>query len=190
LDYQRLAAEHELSVDTWERFAGDALAQLWLEAYAVTTPWIAQVVETTLGSLTYLFDVAPSSSDMPIGDDRVVAVWGRSCAPDSRRDTSRQFGFIPVPASWSERGRDRGHFVAHAAGGGMDINFFPQAKGLNRGTTQRGKVWRAMERHTTYPGTPLFVRPIYGDSTWVPEYLDYGVLVETGLWWEQFENRD
>jgi hypothetical protein len=30
----------------------------------------------------------------------------------------------------------------------MDINFFPQAKGLNRGTSERGRVWRAMERLT------------------------------------------
>jgi hypothetical protein len=64
---------------------------------------------------------------------------------------------------------DRGHFVAHAAGGGMDVNFFPQAKGLNRGTTERGKAWKDMERQIiAYPGTPLFVRPIYDDASWCP----------------------
>lgn len=125
-----------------------------------------------------------------MGDDRVVAVWGRASAPEGRRDTSRQSGFIPVPATWSQRGRDRGHFVAHAAGGGMDINFFPQAKGLNRGTSERGRMWRAMERHTTHPGTPLFVRPVHGNGTWVPDLVDYGVFIERRLWWEQFENRD
>ena len=190
MDYQRLAKEHKPSVETWDEFVGDRLEQPWLDAYAAMTPWVTQIFETRLGSLTYLLDAAPSSSRLRIGDDRVVAVWGCSRAPDSRRDVSRQSGFIPVPASWSKRGRDRGHFVAHAAGGGMDINFFPQAKGLNRGTTSRGKVWRAMERRTTQPGTPLFVRPIYRDSTWVPAYLDYGLVVETGLRWERFENRD
>jgi hypothetical protein len=190
VDYQRLATENKPSVETWERFVCDVLVQPWLDAYAAMTPWVARVVETRLGSLTYLFDAAPSLSRLRIGDDRVVAVWGYSRAPASRRDVSRQSGFVPVPASWSERDRDRGHFVAHAAGGGMDINFFPQAKGLNRGTTPRGKVWRAMERRTTQPGTPLFVRAIYRGSTWVPEYLDYGVLLGTGLWCERFENRD
>ena len=48
-------------------------------------------------------------------------------------------------------------------------------------------MWRAMERHTTHPGTPLFVRPVYGDGTWVPELVDYGVFIERRLWWEQFE---
>ena len=73
----------------------------------------------------------------------------------------------------------------------MDMNFFPQAKGLNRGTTKRGKVWKAMERQIIeYPGTPLFVRPLYDDGTWVPTLIEYGVLSDAQLWREQFENRD
>jgi len=72
----------------------------------------------------------------------------------------------------------------------MDINFFPQAKALNRGTSERGRVWRTMERHTTTPGTPLFVRPLYGDAKWVPTLLEYGVFVEGSLWCERFENLD
>jgi hypothetical protein len=39
-------------------------------------------------------------------------------------------------------------------------------------------------------GTPLFVRPDYVDSSWVPEAIDYGMLVDGGLWHERFANRD
>lgn len=47
----------------------------------------------------------------------------------------------------------------------MDMNFFPQAAGLNRGTTRQGSVWKAMERHAIeHPGTALSVRPIYEDG--------------------------
>jgi hypothetical protein len=29
-----------------------------------------------------------------------------------------------------------------------------------------------------HPGTPLFVRPLYDDSSWVPTLIDYGVMVD------------
>jgi hypothetical protein len=48
-----------------------------------------------------------------------------------------------------------------------------------------------MERLTIeHPGTPLFVRPLYDDGSWVPELIDYGVMVDASLWRERFENRD
>jgi len=47
-----------------------------------------------------------------------------------------------------------------------------------------------MERQIiAYPGTPLFVRPIYDDTSWVPTLIDYGVLVDARLWTERFQNR-
>lgn len=131
MPYEQLFAEHGATVDGWETFISEQLVPLWLDAYNSTTPWDTQVMEVPQGRLTYLFDMAPSMGD--VGDDRVVAVWGRSTAAPAPRDRSRQAGFIPIPEKWSKAGYDRGHFVAHAAGGGMDMNFFPQAKGLNRG---------------------------------------------------------
>lgn len=189
--YERLAMEHEPSPEMWESFVRAHLLMPWLKDYDLMTPWESHVMEIRQGQLTYLFDSAPTMSGADAGDDRVVAVWGRSVTADTSREKSRQAGFIPVPARWSHAGHDRGHFVAHAAGGGMDMNFFPQAKGLNQGRTERGKVWKAMEHETiARPGTPLFVRPLYDDDSWVPILIDYGVLVDGGLWWERFENRD
>lgn len=179
------------SYDDWDSFIRGESVAGWLEEYDALAPWVAEILEIPQGPLTYLFDSTPTMSGADTGDDRVVAVWGRSVAVAAPRDSSRQAGFIPVPAKWSHIGMDRGHFVAHAAGGGMDINFFPQAQGLNRGTTERGKVWKAMEREiVTHPGTPFFVRPVYEDGTWVPTLLDYGVLVDAQLWEERFQNRD
>jgi hypothetical protein len=180
-----------MSPEEWDAFVRTELVERWLEYYDAMTPWAAEVMEIPLGSLTYLFDGAPSMSGAGSGDDRVVAVWGHSVAAEASREKGRQAGFIPVPEKWSHVGMDRGHFVAHAAGGGMDMNFFPQAKGLNRGTTERGKVWKAIERQIIeHPGTPLFVRPLYDDGTWVPVLIEYGVLSDAQLWRERFENRD
>jgi hypothetical protein len=87
-------------------------------------------------------------------------------------------------------GLDRGHLVAHAAGGGVDLNLSPQAISLNRGRSAEGRVWRKMERYAaTHPGTPLFVRPIYADPSWKPAALDYGLLADDGLWSERFINQ-
>jgi hypothetical protein len=180
-----------MSPQAWHTFVRSALVEGWLEDYDATTPWVAEVLEIPHGPLTYLFDSAPTMSGADSGNDRVVAVWGDSVAAVAPREKGRQAGFIPVPEKWSHVGMDRGHFVAHAAGGGMDMNFFPQAKGLNRGTTERGKVWKAMEHQIIeHPGTPLFVRPLYHDGSWVPTLINYGVLTGEKLWKETFENRD
>jgi hypothetical protein len=99
-------------------------------------------------------------------------------------------GFLPFPRLWSGAERDRGHFIAHAAGGGTDLNLFPQAAALNRGRSEEGRRWREIERYTEqHPGTPLFVRPIYDSSSWTPAALDLAILTDTGLRAERFCNR-
>ena len=190
-DYERLAHANRPTTDIWDAFVRRALVEPWLHAYRSATPWRADVMEIAQEALSYLFDAAPTMDGLEEGDDRVIAVWGHSRRAEGPRDPRRQAGFIPNPATWSHRGRDRGHFVAHAAGGGMDMNFFPQAVGLNRGTTFQGRVWKAMERHAIdHPGTALFVRPIYDDLSWVPASIDFGLLVEGRLRCEQFHNHD
>ena len=73
----------------------------------------------------------------------------------------------------------------------MDMNFFPQAKDLNRGIGPRGRAWRAIERETAArPGTPLLVRPTYDAESWVPEVIDYVLVVDGQLRVERFANRN
>jgi hypothetical protein len=191
LDYEALVAAHRPTVETWDAFVRETLLTPWLGAYRERTPWDTDVMEIAQDALTYLFDAAPTMTGVASGDDRVVAVWGRSRLAEAARDRGRQRGFIPDPPTWSQAGRDRGHFVAHAAGGGMDMNLFPQAAGLNQGSSDQGKVWKAMEGYAVgHPGTALFVRPTYDGPTWIPATIDYGLLIDEGLWCERFENHD
>jgi hypothetical protein len=189
VEYRRLAAEHRVTPESWHTFVRDVLAELWLAAYRAALDTPTEILEVPQGELTFLFD---AQSCLPESDheDRTIAAWGRSTTPDRRRDRSRLAGFLPNPSAWSRAGRDRGHLVAHAAGGDLDLNVFPQSAALNRGRTDAGRRWRAMERYAALnPGTPVFVRAIYDDSTWVPAALDHGLLRGGQLWCERFENR-
>ncbi len=75
---------------------------------------------------------------------------------------------------------DRGHFMSHRQGGGLDINLFPQRADINQGRTRLGAEYRAMETAcVAKPGVdPVFCcsRPIYNDGSWVPLELEYAVI--------------
>jgi len=148
----------------------EELVRLWENAYLDSTAGEVEIVQFSDGANQYLFDLIP---------DRVVAAWGDSRRAESERDRSRQAGFIPRFSRHYE-GKDRGHFLSHGQGGGMDVNFFPQLKEVNRGWSDAGKLYRAMERYAAgHPGTFCFARPLYaeGNDTWHPEQVEYGVLV-------------
>jgi hypothetical protein len=191
VDYSALALDARLRGDTWDVLVRDRLVDRWTAEYVAVTPWSPEIVEVELGTFVYLFDAAPTLSARDTrGEDRTVVVWGCSSAPPAQRDRSRLAGFIPVPGSWSGRGRDRGHLVAHALGGGLDLNLVPQSSPLNRGPSEGGRRWRALERQAAAsPGTPLFVRPIYADATWSPCEFEYGLVRGGGLHVERFQNR-
>lgn len=191
IDYARLIEEHAVSRADWDRFVRGSLVDRWMADYRRMSGWPPRVLEIAQDDLTYLFDAAPTLVEQRRGqgDDRLVAVWGCSHAAARARDGARMAGFLPGRARWSAAKRDRGHFVAHAAGGGMDLNLFPQAAGLNRGSTAQGRRWRELERYAArHPGTPLFVRPIYDGASWVTAELDFAVLTETGLRYDRFAN--
>lgn len=191
LDYQLLAAGYSLTADVWDAFVRERLVDEWLDAYTAMSAWTTEVLEITQGALVYLLDAAPTLkpvTDLP-ADDRVVAVWGHSQQVVNPRDRARLAGFLPDTATWSRARLDRGHLVAHAAGGGLDLNLFPQAMNLNRGRSARGRVWRKMEAYLARnPGTPLFVRPIYAGPSWRSASLEYGLLNGGTLWSERFVN--
>jgi hypothetical protein len=191
IDYEMLAAEHAVTSATWDTFVRAALVDVWIAGYEAATDWRTEILEIEQGELTFLFDAGPTLLDRRgDGDDRVVAVWGRSVTPVRRRDRARLAAFLPNPFLWSGLHRDRGHFVAHAAGGGTDPNLFPQAVGLNRGRSEPGRRWREMERYAARnPGTPLLVRPVYDAGNWTPADLDHAILTSQGLRFERFSNR-
>lgn len=191
IDYAAIAAAAAPAALTWDAFVRERLEPEWVQAYQASTSWATEVLEIRQGELVFLFDAAPTLRPARgSGDDRVVAVWGCSRIPEQRRDRARLAGFLPNPLSWSGADRDRGRFVAHAAGGGIDLNLFPQLSVLNRGRSREGRLWRRMENYAArHPGTPLFVRPVYGDSSWRPVALELGLLAGERLWFERFANQ-
>lgn len=72
----------------------------------------------------------------------------------------------------------------------MDINLFPQLADVNRGWSNRGKVYRRMEKYlVVHPGTYFFSRSIYSGWTDHPYVIEFGLLgADENLWVELFFN--
>jgi hypothetical protein len=174
-------------------FLFETLPNLWCDAYYLMPASHVEIVQFTDGGYEFLFD---------LGSERVVAAFGLSSRNPSRREQSRMRGFLNRTASkrrldklpteqrqlaslsWRDRffemhgdEYDRGHFISHLQGGGLDVNLFPQLTRINRGRDADGAAYRAMEKAcVAYPGSFCFSRPIYDDMAWVPFELEYGVL--------------
>ncbi|UCG15016.1 MAG: hypothetical protein JSU72_17115 [Deltaproteobacteria bacterium] len=141
----------------------------------------AELSEINLDFAVFLFDHAA---------ERVTLAYALSVEQLMKRDASRMRGFPDVNVS-IRKGleqesftADKGHFLGHASGGILDINLFPHRRELNRGWSADGKRFRSMERYVAeHPGVFFFHRPVYDDSTWIPHYLTYGVLINDTKWW-------
>lgn len=122
--------------------------------------------------------------------DRVIGVLGRSEPRKSARRGSLLNSSRNLPPELEGSVRAVGHFMSHCIGGGFDVNLFSQARELNRGISEQGKLYRQMERHCyDNPGTFCFCRPVYADPTCVPTWLEFGLVRSDGtLWVEVFEN--
>lgn len=159
----------------------------WCQEYANRHSG-ADISEIDLDFAVFLFDHRAK---------RVTLAYALSVEQLLERDSSRMAGFPNVNASIraSEVGEmfsaDKGHFLGHATGGILDINMFPHRRELNRGWSDEGKRFRSMERHVTdHPGTFFYQRPTYDDETWIPQFLEYGVLVDNREWWiDTFKNK-
>lgn len=168
------------ALDAWPARLDDICRE-----YGVAWP-DAHLVEFRTDAIVTVFDLAR---------ERAVCVYGVTTPPAGRRDATRMAGFPNVNVGWRRAGRrrvaaDKGHFLAHSAGGGLDANLFPQARDLNRGWSVQGRTFRRMERTAAdTPGTFVYHRPIYGDSSWVPRELEYGLMRPDGTWcFERFTN--
>ena len=148
----------------------------------------SELSEVNLELAYFIFDLVA---------ERVVLAYAFSTPSLTKRDASRIRGFPNVNASVKKAMGDRafhadkGHFLGHASGGTLDINLFPQRRDLNRGWSDQGKRYRAMERYVAErQGTFFYSRPIYDDDTWIPHMLEYAVLTEDRGWWtDRFDNK-
>ncbi len=159
---------------------------MWSEAYRSRVP-ACSLLELDSDGATFLFDFASAiGADQA---DRTIAVWGRSRRAPRPRDESYQRGY-PSPAGRAERPLDKGHMVAHAAGGTFGPNMFPQDRDLNRGRSTEGRRYRRLEREIAKtPGTFFFCCLLYADDTDFPAAIELGILRSDGLHVERFRNR-
>ena len=199
-DYQVIARQvQSLNVTDLIVHLDQALPPLWQADYEARASAAPNLLTVNFGGKNpsepfcrYLFDHASGGAEAggSAVEDRVVAVWGVSRRePAASRDRSRMRGFLRGVWSAVYPGADRGHFLAHTLGGGLDINLFPQSKRINR-----SGLWRQMETYCNrHPGTFCFVRPLYRDGSWIPAKLEFGIFKTTGpdpseFWGHVFAN--
>jgi len=162
-------------LNDWERQVNE-----WCKEYRSYTK-DTYISEMNIDSSVFLFDHA---------SERVVLAYAVSTEALVKRDASRMRRFPDVNKTVQKVLRDKafhadkGHFLGHVSGGRMDINLFPQQRELNRGWSEEGKRFRTMERYVAKEiGSFFYHRPIYENESWMPDYLEYGVLKEGSEWW-------
>ena len=168
------------------------LPGLWCDDYedgvAEANPQLIDI-----GRFRVIFDLTSMGCTEPeIQEDRVIAIFGRSCPPEGARDAVRMRGYLGKTREAFGEGYDKGHFVAHSMGGDVldSLNWFRQERRLNRGWSAEGRVYRRMERHcAAHPGTFLFSRPIYQTPSARPDVLEFGILCDGRLEFCRFDNR-
>jgi hypothetical protein len=174
----------------------DSLPYKWRDLYVAAAARPTNIVRFRSGSFEYFYDLYSEleiTGEVPYDqtvEDRVVAVLGTSARADKPRDGSRIRGWLGSTDEFLGTNRDKGHFIAHCIGGGLDVNVFSQDRKLNRGWSLQGRVYRQMERHCQeHPSTLCFSRPVYADNSSVPRWLEFGLLREDeALWVETFDN--
>jgi hypothetical protein len=136
---------------------------------------------------TYLFDLA--SAVAATQEDRTVGAWTVTPPTISGRDVSYQRGF-PLPPGPDGTAVDRGHLIPHLSGGEFGPNIFSQDRALNRGWSEQGRRFRALEREAAAtPGALYFGHLLYDDDTAHPSEIETGLLRGDQLHVERFNNR-
>ena len=151
IDYPSLCGSgraHDQALVTWLR---EQLPIKWRDVYAATSSHVANIVQIRRGTFDYFCDsysTLEALGEVPFDQrvqDRVIGVLGTSAPTRNPRRGSLQNAWLAVPEEIEGSARDRGHFIAHSIGGGLDINVFSQARALNRGASEQGKRYREAE---------------------------------------------
>lgn len=166
-------------------FVGAALLTALAERYQSEHRHCALHVFEQSGA-SYLFDLA-GPAGLP-QEDRTVAAWALTPTVVDKRDTAYQRGFPMTPGS--DAPVDRGHVIPYLSGGKFGPNIFRQDRALNRGWSDAGRRYRAMEREAAAtPGTLYFAHLLYADDTAYPSEIETGLLRGATLHVERFNNR-
>lgn len=165
---------------------GERLMQALAERYELLCR-PCSLLQFEQSGATYLFDFA--SSVGAAQEDRTVAAWTVTPATVRNRDVAYQRGF-PLPPDPDGAPVDRGHLIPHLSGGEFGPNIFRQSRALNRGWSQQGRRFRALEREAAAtPGAFYFGHLLYEDDTAYPATIEIGLLRGGALYVENFRNR-
>lgn len=93
---------------------------------------------------TFSYASADYIVDERLGYDRTVLVLAPPDIAHEPRDEGYQRGFPLAPLLFG-RPADRGHLIAHSAGGLFGPNLLTQDRALNRGWSREGRVYRGLE---------------------------------------------
>jgi len=201
IDYAEIVAAAGSCGEPVAQFLRTELPHVWRDEYLQMTPGRrTNIYVITRGAFDYIFDdyqaleasgvVEPDATS----ESRVVAVIGAPQANPKVRDDARLRGWVGPTQSTFGKEWDKGHFIAHSIGGAVDgseLNVFLQLRALNRGWSDAGRRYRAMEAYcAATPGVLCWSRPIYDDPSAKPAQLEFGILKPDGLVWHGlFENR-
>ena len=182
VEYGRLRVDLQARELADPAAVGEWLASAWSESYRSRVPGSLLLEFDDVA--TFLFDQASGAQA-----DRTISARGLSRPGRRQRDASYQRGY-PSPKGRAERPLDKGHMVAHLAGGEFRPNIFPQDRALNRGWSAEGKRYRALEREiAATPGAFFFCCLLYADDSDFPAAVELGLLRPSGLHVERFRNR-
>jgi hypothetical protein len=184
LDYEAFLASLNQLPQSAE--LGATLANAAADRYQAEHEGACALFEFEQIGATYWFDFA-SSAALP-QEDRTIAAGAITPTDVRRRDVSYQRGFPMAPDD--ESPVDRGHLIPHLSGGVFGPNIFRQDRRLNRGWSEHGKRYRALERAAAgTPGALYFGHLLYADDTAYPSQIEIAVLLPgAALQVEHFDN--
>ena len=135
-------------------------------------------------AVTSLFDLA-SSADLP-QEDRTIAAWALTPRVVDQRDASYQRGFPSAPGA-NDAPVDRGHLIPHLSGGEFGPNIYRQDRALNRGWSEQGRRYRALEREELGTAGKFYLGYfLYVDDSAYPFEIEIGLLRGATLHVERF----
>ena len=110
-------------------------------------------------------------------EERTIVAYGYSSKPQFERGINDINMRVDDQRKWADKETDRGHFIAHAIGGNIWVNIFPQRRDVNRGASEAGKRYKSMEKYLlNNEGIFCFSRPIYFDFYNLPYLIEYGYI--------------
>ncbi len=194
LDYNQIISDYRLnSAIDINNFFIDYMVPKWLEIYQKQFYKAGDITLQEYYRYKFLFDdtsIGLLSGEQDVPDPRVIAAFGFSHVGIGEKNRRIMRNHPPASEKFGNK-YDRGHFIAHMAGGPIDINLFPQRRAINRGWSKEGKRYRAMEKYITLnSGTFAFSRPIYDDLSYLPLRLEYGYYNKNSqITFEVFPNK-